>query len=203
MGPRLAATRRPAGAFDEVVVRQPEALETAGRLLGEIPLDDWQAWLVFHHVRAAAPFLSSRFVDANFAFYGTLLSGIPELRERWKRGVDVVEGGLGEAVGRLYVARHFPPEHKAHMDRLVGWLVEAYRTDIEALDWMSPETRQRALEKLGQFTPRSATPTAGATTRRWRSSPTTCSATCGAATPSRPTATWPSWAAPSTGTSGT
>ncbi len=158
----LAATQVPDGSFDQVVVRQPEALETAGRLLGEIPLADWRAWLVFHHVRAAAPFLSSRFVDADFAFYGTRLSGIPELRERWKRGVSVVEGGLGEAVGRLYVARHFPPEHKAQMQRLVGWLVEAYRVDIEALDWMSPETRQRALEKLDQFTPKIGYPD------RWR-----------------------------------
>jgi putative endopeptidase len=144
----------PAGAFDQVIVRQPDAVETAARLLGEVPLDDWKAWLAFHHVRASAPFLSSRFVDANFAFYGTLLSGIPELRERWKRAVDVVEGALGEALGRLYVARHFPPEHKAHMDRLVGWLVEAYRVDISELEWMSPETRRRALDKLDRFTPK-------------------------------------------------
>jgi putative endopeptidase len=144
----------PDGAFDEVVVRQPDAVETAARLLDDVPLADWRAWLTFHHVRASAPFLASRFVDANFAFYGTLLSGIPELRERWKRGVDVVEGALGEAVGRLYVARHFPPEHKAHMDRLVGWLVEAYRVDIESLAWMSPETRRRALDKLDRFTPK-------------------------------------------------
>lgn len=143
-----------AGAFDEVVVRQPGAVETADRLLGEVPLAHWQEWLTFHHVRASAAFLSSRFVDANFAFYGTLLSGIPQLRERWKRGVDVVEGALGEALGRLYVARHFPPEHKAHMDRLVGWLVEAYRVDISSLEWMSPETRQRALDKLDRFTPK-------------------------------------------------
>jgi putative endopeptidase len=144
----------PAAAFDEVVVRQPDAVETAARLLGEVPLGDWREWLAFHHVRASAPFLSSRFVDANFAFYGTRLSGIPELRERWKRGVDVIEAALGEAVGQLYVARHFPPEHKAHMDRLVGWLVEAYRVDIEALPWMSPETRRRALDKLERFTPK-------------------------------------------------
>ncbi len=150
----LDALGAPAGAFDEVIVRQPGAVETAARLLGEVPLADWREWLTFHHVRAAAPFLSSRFVDANFAFYGTLLSGIPELRERWKRGVDVVEGALGEAVGRLYVARHFPPEHKAHMERLVGWLVQAYRTDIETLAWMSPETRKRALDKLDRFTPK-------------------------------------------------
>jgi putative endopeptidase len=152
----------PDGAFDEVIVHQPEAIETAARLLQEAPLEDWRAWLVFHHVHSSAPFLSSRFVDANFAFYGTLLSGIPELRERWKRGVSVIEGALGEAVGRLYVARHFPPEHKAHMQRLVGWLVEAYRVDIEALDWMSPETKQRALAKLEKFTPKIGYPD------RWR-----------------------------------
>jgi putative endopeptidase len=150
----LEGLAAPAGAFDEVIVRQPDAVEAAGRLMGELPIADWRAWLVFHHVRSTAAFLSSRFVDANFAFYGTLLSGIPRLRERWKRGVDVIEGTLGEAVGRLYVARHFPPEHKAHMQRLVGWLVDAYRVDIEALDWMSPDTKQRALDKLDRFTPK-------------------------------------------------
>ncbi|HET6950660.1 MAG TPA: M13-type metalloendopeptidase [Acidimicrobiales bacterium] len=144
----------PAGAFDEVIVRQPDAVEAAGRLLADLPIADWRAWLVFHHVRSSAGYLSRRFVEADFAFYGTLLSGIPELRERWKRGVSVIEGALGEAVGRLYVARHFPPEHKAHMQRLVGWLVEAYRVDIESLDWMSPATRQRALDKLDRFTPK-------------------------------------------------
>jgi putative endopeptidase len=158
----LAGLEVPAGAVDQVIVRQPSAVTTAGRLLGELPLGDWRAWLVFHHVRGAAPFLSRRFVDANFAFYGTRLSGIPELRERWKRGVAVLEGALGEAVGRLYVARHFPPEHKAHMQRLVGWLVEAYRVDIEALDWMSADTRARALAKLERFTPKIGYPD------RWR-----------------------------------
>jgi putative endopeptidase len=150
----LEGLAAPAGAFDEVIVRQPDAVEAAGRLMGELPIADWRAWLVFHHVRSTAAFLSSRFVDADFTFYGTLLSGIPRLRERWKRGVDVIEGALGEAVGRLYVARQFPPEHKAHMQRLVGWLVDAYRVDIEALDWMSPETKQRALAKLDRFTPK-------------------------------------------------
>jgi putative endopeptidase len=144
----------PDAAFAEVVVRQPSAVEAAARLLGEVPLDDWKAWLVFHHVRAAAPYLSDRFVQNNFRFYGTTLSGIPELRERWKRGVQVVEAAMGEAVGQLYVARHFPPEHKERMDRLVGWLVEAYRTRITDLEWMTPETRQRALDKLDRFTPK-------------------------------------------------
>jgi putative endopeptidase len=150
----LAATGAPDGAFAEVVVRQPSALAGSVALLATVPLEDWKAWLTFHHVRAAAPLLSSRFVDADFAFYGTRLSGIPELRERWKRGVALLDGALGEAVGRLYVERHFPPEHKAHMDRLVGWLVEAYRRSISDLAWMSPETRERALDKLDRFTPK-------------------------------------------------
>jgi len=150
----LSGLQAPDGAFDEVVVRQPEALAATARLLQERPLADWRAWLVFHHVRASSAYLSSRFVDASFAFYGTTLSGIPQLRERWKRGVGVVEGALGEALGRLYVAEHFPPEHKERMQRLVGWLVEAYREDIEQLDWMSPETRDKALAKLDRFTPK-------------------------------------------------
>ncbi len=154
----LGGLHAPDGVFDDVVVRQPGAVETAGRLLAERSLDDWRAWLVFHHVRASAAYLSSRFVDAEFAFYGTRLSGIPQLRERWKRGVAVVEGALGEAVGRLYVAEHFPPEHKERMHRLVGWLVEAYREDIEQLEWMSPETRDKALAKLELFTPKIAYP---------------------------------------------
>ncbi len=150
----LEGLHAPDGAFDEVVVRQPDALEAAGKLLHETPLADWQAWLLFHHVRACAAYLSERFVDASFAFYGTRLSGIPQLRERWKRAVDVVEATLGEAVGQLYVERHFLPDHKAKMQRLVGWLVEAYRQDIETLDWMSPETREKALAKLAAFTPK-------------------------------------------------
>ena len=147
----LSQQRVPEGGFDEVVASQPSAFTTAGEVLRDAPLADWKAWLTFHHVRASAPYLSSAFVDANFAFYGRLLSGIPELRERWKRGVAVVEGSLGFALGKLYVERHFPPEHKAKMDRLVDWLVEAYRVDIERLEWMTAETRQRALTKLGKF----------------------------------------------------
>jgi putative endopeptidase len=158
----LAGLGAPEGAFDEVVVRQPDAVETAARLLQEVPLEDWKLWLTFHHVRAAAPYLSRRFVEADFAFYGTLLSGVPTLKERWKRGVAVLEAALGEAVGRLYVERHFPPEHKAHMERLVGWLIEAYRVDIAELEWMSPETRKRALEKLDKFRPKIGYPD------RWR-----------------------------------
>ena len=102
----------------------------------------------------AAPLLSKPFVDENFDFYGKTLTGAPEIRPRWKRGVAVVEGALGEAVGKLYVAKHFPPEAKARMKQLVANLIEAYRQDIQALDWMSPETKKKALEKLAKFTPK-------------------------------------------------
>jgi len=150
----LAGLAAPDGSFDEVVVRQPDAVAGVAVLLRDRPIEDWRAWLAYHHVRAASPYLSSRFVERNFAFYGTTLSGVPELRERWKRGVQVVEAAMGQGVGRLYVERHFPPEHKERMDRLVHWLVEAYRADITDLAWMSPETRERALEKLDRFTPK-------------------------------------------------
>ena len=94
------------------------------------------------------------FVETNFDFYGRTLNGTPELRERWKRGVALVEGALGEAVGKHYVARHFPPASKAQMDELVANLLKAYRVSIEALEWMGEETKQKAYEKLDSFRPK-------------------------------------------------
>ena len=94
-------------------------------------------------VSAAAPYLSSAFVDANFAFYGTTISGTPRNKDRWKRGVAVVEAALGEAVGQIYVARHFPEGHKARMQTLVANLIEAYRESITGLDWMGEDTKPR------------------------------------------------------------
>ena len=132
----------------ECVVRQPSALEHLGRVLDEMPLDDWKAWAAVRVVRAAAPYLSSAFVEENFDFWGRTLSGTPELRARWKRGVGFVEGSVGEAVGKLYVERHFPPTSKALMDDLVANLIEAYRQSITDLDWMTDETKQRAFRKL-------------------------------------------------------
>jgi putative endopeptidase len=135
----------------ELVVGNPDFLSGVGPLLAEVPLEDWKRWLTAHVVSASAPFLSPEFVDRHFAFYGTVLSGTPENKERWKRGVATVENGLGMAVGRLYVERHFPAEHKESMQALVADLVEAYRQSISVLPWMSPETRERALEKLAAF----------------------------------------------------
>jgi len=138
----------------EVVVGQPDFFTAAAALLDENPIDDWKAWLAWRVVHDAAPFLSKPFVDENFDFFGRTLSGAPEIRARWKRGVDLVSGALGEAVGKLYVAKHFPPEAKTRMKELVDNLVAAYRESISNLDWMSPETREKALEKLGKFTPK-------------------------------------------------
>jgi len=148
------ALEAPATAFDEVVVRQPSYLTTLSKSLQELPLDDWKAWASWHLVHAFAPFLSEVFVRANFDFYGRTLSGSQEVRARWKRGTAVVEQALGFAVGAEYVKRHFPPASKAAMDALVDNLVAAYRHDIERLDWMGPNTRERALGKLATFRPK-------------------------------------------------
>lgn len=144
----------PTGAFAELVVRQPSFVEGVGALLTDDRLPAWRDWLAWQVIRSSAAYLSSDFVDANFDFYGRTLTGTPELRERWKRGVSFVEGAMGEAVGRIYVERHFPPAAKDAMDELVANLVEAYRRSISELDWMGEETRAKALEKLEKFTPK-------------------------------------------------
>ncbi|MEV5040483.1 MULTISPECIES: M13 family metallopeptidase [unclassified Microbacterium] len=142
------------GVIEEVDVNQPSFFEGLGTLLVEGRLEDWKAWLRLQVIRSSAPFLSQAFVDANFAFYGTEMTGVPVNRERWKRGVSLVEAALGEAVGKVYVERHFPPRAKEEMDVLVDNLIEAYRQSISSLEWMTPATRERALEKLEAFTPK-------------------------------------------------
>ena len=118
-------------------------------------MEQWKAWLAIRTASALADYLYDAVVEEDFAFYGRTLSGTPELRERWKRGVSLVEGALGESVGKLYVERHFPACGKgAHGQALVGNLVEAYRQSISTLDWMGPATRERALAKLARFTPK-------------------------------------------------
>ncbi|HXD85530.1 MAG TPA: M13-type metalloendopeptidase, partial [Urbifossiella sp.] len=144
------------GAKDipEAVVRQPSFFSTLAKTLGQFPLDDWKAYLTWRVVASQAPLLSEPFVKERFDFAGKTLMGTPEMQPRWKRGVALVEGALGEAVGKLYVARHFKPEAKERMKALVNNLIEAYRVDIQALDWMSEETKKRALIKLDKFTPK-------------------------------------------------
>ena len=144
----------PHGALDHVVVHQPSFLEGLSAALRELPMDSWKAWLTWRLVSARAPYLSAELVEEDFAFHGRVLSGTPQLKERWKRGVELVEGALGEAAGELYVAKHFPPRAKERMVELVANLVEAYRRDFESLAWMGEETRERALDKLAKFTPK-------------------------------------------------
>ena len=148
--------------FDEIVVRQPPFVSTFTSLWESEDIEDWKAWLAWRVVHGRAPYLKAAFVDENFAFYGTTLSGTEENRERWKRGVSLVQDVLGEVVGKLYVERHFPADSKARMQELVVNLREAYRRNISSLDWMSPQTRQKALDKLEKFTPKIGYPD------RWR-----------------------------------
>ncbi|QNN54950.1 peptidase M13 [Nocardioides mesophilus] len=138
----------------EVVVREPSYLEHLSGVIEQSDLEDWKAWTAIRVIRAASAYLSSAFVEETFDFYGKTLNGTPELRVRWKRGVAFVEGAVGEAVGEEYVARHFPPRAKEMMDDLVANLIEAYRRNIAALDWMGEETKQRAYRKLETFRPK-------------------------------------------------
>ncbi|HEY0189430.1 MAG TPA: M13-type metalloendopeptidase [Cellulomonas sp.] len=156
------ALQVPAGALDHLVVREPSFATELARLWSAEPAARWQDWLAYHTVTSRAPFLSDELVQANFDFYGRTLTGAPELRARWKRGVSLVQGVLGEAVGEVYVARHFPPAHKARMEQLVEHLVAAYRESITGLDWMGEETRAKALAKLDAFTSKIGYPV------RWR-----------------------------------
>ncbi|MFD4422386.1 M13 family metallopeptidase [Agromyces sp. NPDC058484] len=144
----------PDGAFDELVLREPSFVTGLGALLTAERLPAWKDWLAWQVIRSNAAYLSNDFVEANFDFYGRTLTGTPQLRERWKRGVSLVEGAMGEAVGRIYVERHFPPAAKTAMDDLVANLVEAYRQSITALGWMGDDTRAKALDKLEKFTPK-------------------------------------------------
>jgi len=150
----LKAAQVPAKAVENVIARQPSFFAGIGQMLANFDAAKWSSWLQWHLLSGSAPFLNKALVEENFSFYGTTLSGTPENRERWKRGVSIVEGVLGEAIGELYVAKHFPPAAKVRMLELVNNLLEAYRVDIAALDWMTPETKKRAFEKLDKFTPK-------------------------------------------------
>ena len=137
-----------------VIVRQPSFFTGLGKLIQATPLSVWQPYFKWHLLKSYAPYLGKRFVDAEFSFSGKTLRGIPENRPRWKRGVELVEQSMGEGLGRIYVAQHFPPQNKARMQALVDNLLTAYRQSIETLEWMSPETKKEALVKLAKFTPK-------------------------------------------------
>ena len=137
----------------ELVAMQPSFFTEVSALLTQDRLPAWRAWARWKVISSLSPYLSGDFVAENFRFYGTILMGTPELRERWKRGVALVELSVGEAVGKIYVDRYFSPTAKERMDQLVANLIEAYRRSIADLDWMTAETKDSALVKLAKFRP--------------------------------------------------
>ncbi len=147
---------------DYVIVKQPSYLTAYNTILEKTDLQTWKSYYEWQLVRRFAPFLSKKFVDTSFAFYGTALSGVTENRPLWKRGAGVVEGALGEAVGKQYVQLHFPAERKARMEVLVKNVLEAFRQSIDTLDWMSPATKVQAQAKLAKFSPKVGYP------NKWR-----------------------------------
>lgn len=149
---RLALKEAQLDKADHVVVRQNTALPKLASIFAETPLPTLQAWEAFHVTDDAAPLLSKRFVDTEWEFRSKFLNGTNEQRPRWKRAVAASESAMGEAIGRAYVARYFPPESKAKMEQLVSDLRTAMKARISNLQWMEPETKARALEKLAKFT---------------------------------------------------
>ncbi|HEY2679531.1 MAG TPA: M13 family metallopeptidase [Steroidobacteraceae bacterium] len=139
------------GPVDSVIVQQPSYFTGLGEVMASTPLPVWKTYFKWRVLSAAAPYLSKAFVDERFAFTGGVLRGVPENQARWKRGIELLDGSMGEALGKLYVEKYFPPEHKARMEALVGNLLEAYRRDIDTLDWMSAETNVGARAKLAKI----------------------------------------------------
>ncbi len=159
------------GGLESLIVAQPSYVTGMAQVWAETDIDTIKTWLRFTVLSDNATLLTDEIVEENFDFNSRTLSGTPALRERWKRGVGLVEGLLGEAVGKLYVASEFPPPAKAAIDHLVEMLIKAYDKSITGLDWMSEETKQRALVKLSKFTPKVGYPEV------WREYPATIDAT--------------------------
>ena len=143
----------------ESIVMMPSFFEGLSSVYSEGNLENLKTWMSWNVISSKAAYLSQDFVAERFAFYGTKLTGAPVNRARWKRAVSLVEGSLGEAVGKIYVEKYYPPEAKAKMDQLVEYLIQAYRESIQELEWMSDETKKKALIKLDKFTPKIGYPT--------------------------------------------
>ena len=149
-----ASAHLPINKVDTLNVSQPDFLEQATQLWAQTDLETLKLWMEHSLIDEYAMLLSSEFIEASFNFHGRALSGTEELRPRWKRGLSLVSSLLGEAMGEIWVSRHFPPENKAIMDELVHSLLEAYHQALSTCDWMGEETRAAALKKLSTFTPK-------------------------------------------------
>lgn len=139
---------------ERLIVSQPSFFEAVDAMAAEVPLDTWRDYLTYRVMNSRALHLDEAAYDRAFAYLGQILYGQQEKRPRWKRGIDMVDELVGEAVGKLYVAEHFPPEAKAKMEELVGNVIATLDDSLDELAWMSPETRARAKEKLSKFTPK-------------------------------------------------
>jgi putative endopeptidase len=159
---RFIHAARVEGKVDYVIVNQPTYFKSLGKVLTRTPLRVWKAYFKWRVLSASAPYLSKAFVDERFAFTGGVLRDVPENQPRWKRGITLLDVSVGEALGKLYVAKYFPPQNKARMQALVQNLLEAYRRDIDTLDWMSADTKVGAQAKLAKMLPKIGYPD------RWR-----------------------------------
>jgi putative endopeptidase len=140
----------PAGVT-EVIVGQPKFLEGVSKLLQDRPLDDWKTYVRWHLIRSSAPYLTEALDEERFRFYGTVLNGTPKQEPRWQRAARLVDGSIGDALGQLYVAKHFPPESKARMLEMIGNIKAVMRDRLTTLEWMSEETRRKAVAKFDRF----------------------------------------------------
>jgi endothelin-converting enzyme/putative endopeptidase len=142
------------GAANSVIAQQTTAITAIGRLLDEVPLDTWKEYLTFHFINNYAQFLPRAFDEAKFNFFSRVIGGQQQQRDRWKRGIAFVNASMGEAVGRIYIERHFPAESRRQMTELIGNLRAAFGERLRNLDWMDAPTRTAALAKLDAFEPR-------------------------------------------------
>jgi putative endopeptidase len=142
------------GKVGTVIVREPSAIKGIAALVAHEPLSTWKDYLRFHFLSDHAQFLPKAFDEARFDFYGKTLADVPQQRDRWKRGVDLMNEALGEGVGQIYVQHHYPPESDRQVHELVGDILGALRDKIEHNGWMDAATRKAALEKLASFDPR-------------------------------------------------
>jgi putative endopeptidase len=158
----FAGAKIPLDKVQAVVVNQPSYFETLDRVLAETPIEDWRAYFRFRLLNSYAPDLSSPFVKRHFEFNSKTVSGVPELKPRWKRGVETIENAIGDLAGKVYVERHFSRDAKTRMDDLVANLIKAYSEGIDDLEWMTTETKKKAHAKLAKFTPKIGYP------EKWR-----------------------------------
>jgi endothelin-converting enzyme/putative endopeptidase len=149
-----ALTKRGLGKIDKLVIAEKSAIAGEARLFASAPLETWKDWTAFHFISENAQYLPKAFDDAKFSFFSKTLRDVPSQRARWKRGVDMVNGALGEGVGQIYVQRHYPPESDRQMHELIDNILAALKDKIQNNGWMDAPTKAKALEKLATFDPR-------------------------------------------------